>query len=123
MKQLTLLLCAALLMTACSRENNLDALRPANEMVRLIRQGHASEAYQQMALDYRRRTSFNEFNYEARQLNGAPDAQVQWSEPVIENERVRVQGQLTREDGSEAEIRMTLVKEVGAWTPSKFDVR
>lgn len=92
--------------------------RAADSFLNQLGSGDVNGAYQSGATDLRQQQTLEQFTINARQLQLTEYQSASWSNVNIVNNQGTVEGMMTTKSGGAVPLKVTLVKENGAWKVS-----
>ncbi len=111
-----------LFLSGCGGDSNEAARTAADDFMQSVLEGNNGAAYQKASMNFRTRTRFDSFNFEAAKLRVKPDAKLSWSEPEEKDGQPVFQGTVPRESGDPARVTLRMTQEIEEWKVEKFAV-
>jgi hypothetical protein len=92
-----------------------EAALAADRLLIQVREGKIAEAYDSTATDLRAQQNLDAFTADVKALGLTRYASSDWSSRSIVNDEATLEGVVRTRDGDRVPLRVTLVKQAGAW--------
>lgn len=92
-----------------------DLAESADDFFAMVKQGHLQKAYDGLSQGFKNNTSFEKFKMFLESKSLLSVNETSWTSRSFENSSGKIEGSVTTEDGGTVPLKISLVKEAGAW--------
>lgn len=109
---LLLMICA---LAGCGWFSKSDPVESANAFFTLLGKGNASAAYSSASFAFQALQTLRGFESTSKELGLLDMQSINWTRCVVKSGEAKLDGEITKRDGTRVVIAVTLIKESGRW--------